>query len=399
MQSHQLGKMSVRERFLAVLAGRKPDRYPFIGRLELWHKGRLHSGTLPAGFAETPLTAIHRAVGFGRQRMLAAYRLRLDGVEMVVRHEGEEILRQTAPLLERFPDVSEVVPAQRVGDTTVEFRTPAGAVSVEYVLLESMLATGARAYIRKHPITCDDDYAAVEYILERSEVVLELDRLAAMQAEFGEDGFVVPVIERIPFQQALIDFLSTDRFFFALHDSPARIERLMALLDERITRVLHSLADLDAPYLEFVDNVDGMMTNPRLFQRYALDAYRRYSEIAHAQGKKIGSHMDGNVKPLLPLIAESGLDVIESFSPVPLTPCTVAEAQAAWQGKPLIWGGIPSPLLEAATPDAEFEAAIHSLLDTLAGQPAILNVTDMVLPINEIERVQRIAEMVEAYAL
>jgi len=125
----------------------------------------------------------------------------------------------------------------------------------------------------------------------------------------------------------------------------------------------------------------------------------RYSQIAHAQGKKISSHMDGNVKPLLPLIAESGLDVIESFSPAPLTPCTVTQAQAAWQGKPLIWGGIPSPLLEAATSEAEFEAAIRALLDTLAGQPAILNVTDMVLPINEIERVQRIAEMVEAYAL
>jgi len=249
MSPQQPGMMSVRERVLAVLAGRKPDCYPFIGRLELWHKGRLHLGTLPPAYAEMPLTEIHRQVGFGRQRMLAAYRLRLSGVEMVVRHEGEEVLRQDAPLLERFPDVSEAVPADRVGGTTVEFRTPVGTVSVEYVLLESMLATGARAYIRKHPISCDDDYAVVEYILEHSEIVLEFDRLAAVQAEFGEDGFVVPVIERIPFQQVLIDFLSTDRFFFALHDSPGRIERLMALLDERITHVLHRIAALDVPYL------------------------------------------------------------------------------------------------------------------------------------------------------
>ncbi len=394
-----VAKMSARERLVATLTGRKPDRYPFIGRLELWQKGRLYSGTLPPEYAGVPLSEIHRDVGFGRQKMLAAYRLRLAGVEMTVRHEGEVITRETDPLLERFPDVTEVLPENRVGETTVEFRSAAGTISVEYIVLASMLETGARAYMRKHPITCDDDYAVIERMMERAEVVLEFERLHAVQAELGENGYVMPVIERIPFQQALIDFLSTDRFFFALHDNPVRIERLMALLDERIMYVLGRAAALDVPYVEFVDNVDGVMTNPRLFRRFSLDAYQRYSAIAHGQGKRIGSHMDGNIRQLLPLIAESGLDVIESFSPAPLTPCTVQEANAAWQGKPIIWGGIPSPLLEENTSETEFEAAIQRLLDELDGRPMILNVADMVLPNNDIGRVRRIAEMIEARPL
>ena len=59
------------------------------------------------------------------------------------------------------------------------------------------------------------------------------------------------------------------------------------------------LAELDAPYVEIGDNVDGMMTNPRLFEQYSMATYQRLSEMAHSQGKKIGSHMDGDLKPIV----------------------------------------------------------------------------------------------------
>ena len=91
--------------------------------------------------------------------------------------------------------------------------------------------------------------------------------------------------------------------------------------------------------------------------------------------------------------------MIESFSPEPLTPLTVEEALEAWGDKPLIWGGIPCVLLEEAAPEAELEQYLRDLLAWLDGRPIILNVVDMVLPINEIGRVHRIAQMVEEYAL
>ena len=392
-------RWSVYDRMMAILDGRKPDRYPFIGRLELWRKGLLRTGTLPEPYREMRLTDIHREVGFGRQQMLGAFRLRLHGVEMVVRYEGDVIRRETDPVLERFPDVSEVVPGDRVGVTAVEFITQAGTLTMEYTVLEAMLAAGARAYISKHPITRDDDYAVVEYIIEKTEVIPEFERIYAQQNAFGGDGFVVPSIERIPFQQLLIDYLDTSEFFFALHDNPVKIGRLLTLLDERVSYVMDLVSGLEAPYVEIGDNVDGMMTNPRLFEQYCMEPYQRYSDMAHSQGKKIGSHMDGNLKPILHQLTESGLDVIESFSPAPLTPCTVKEAMGVWGEKPLVWGGIPCVLLEAGTPEAELEGYLRDLLAFLDGRPIILNVVDMVLPINEIDRVRRIAEIVEEYAI
>ena len=113
---------------------------------------------------------------------------------------------------------------------------------------------------------------------------------------------------------------------------------------------------------------------------------------------KIGSHMDGNLKPIVSQLPECGLDVIESFSPDPLTPLTVEEAMDAWGDKPIIWGGIPCLFLEADAPLAELEDYVYGLLEMLAGRPMIFNVVDMVLPINEIDRVRRIAEIVEERA-
>jgi hypothetical protein len=152
--------------------------------------------------------------------------------------------------------------------------------------------------------------------------------------------------------------------------------------------------------VEFPDNLHGGMTNPRLFARYCLPDYQRYIGVLHGQGKMAGSHTDGDVRPLLALLRESGLDVCESISPFPLTSCTFDEAWAAWRGGPLIWGGIPSPLLEEGRTDQDaFEGYMTHLFDTVGAGPIILGIGDLVMGNNSIARVRRIVEMVEAHTL
>ena len=147
------------------------------------------------------------------------------------------------------------------------------------------------------------------------------------------------------------------------------------------------------------DNLDGMMTNPNLFKSYCLPQYQKYSDILHSQGKKVGSHTDGNLKYLVDLIPESGLDVCESFTPLPLTDLAFEEAWKKWQQGPIIWGGIPSDLLESRTKQDDFEMYINNLLGTVGNKPIIIGIGDMVLDNNLIDRVKYIAERVEAHHL
>ncbi len=357
------------------------------------------TGRLSDAYQDLSLTDIHRAVGFGRQKFLSPYTTCLRGVELVVRLDNQELYHATDPVVERFPDVDHLIPDDRPGISTVEFRTPVGTLVVEYTMLDQMIASGTRNYMSKHPICDPADYDTVEYILTHAEFVPEIGRLQSLEAEFGAAGFVVPMMERIPFQQLLIDYFSTDEFFYALYDYPQKIDRLLAILDERVSGIVRRLAYFPVPYIEIGDNLDGMMTNPKLFARYCLPAYQRYTELIHSQGKRMGSHTDGNLKPLLELLAETGLDICESFSPSPLTPCTVEDALRVWETRPVIWGGIPSPRLEQATGEAEFEQYMQNLLATVGSRPIILNVTDMVLPNNSIDRIRRIASLVENHVI
>jgi hypothetical protein len=153
-------------------------------------------------------------------------------------------------------------------------------------------------------------------------------------------------------------------------------------------------------YVEFPDNLHGGMTNPRLFARYCLPDLQHYTEILHTHGKKAGSHTDGDVKPLLLLLKESGLDVCESISPFPLTQSTFDEVWEAWRAGPIIWGGIPSPILELErTDDNAFRAFVAHLLETVGDAPIILGIGDLVMGNNSIERVKYIAELVEAHEI
>ncbi len=148
------------------------------------------------------------------------------------------------------------------------------------------------------------------------------------------------------------------------------------------------LADFPWVYVEFPDNLHSLMTNPKLFTQYCLPDFQRYTQILHGQGKVVGSHIDGEAKPLLGLIKESGLDVCESFSPQPLTDCTFEEAWKAWEGKPLIWGGIPSPLLEESVSEQAYRDQVQRLLETVGNDPVIFGVVDLFLRHNSIERVE-----------
>ncbi len=157
--------------------------------------------------------------------------------------------------------------------------------------------------------------------------------------------------------------------------------------------LLESLDRLNTPYIELIDNLDGVMTNPRLFRAHLMENYQSYSEILHSQGKLMGSHMDGDLRGLTSLLADSGLDVCELFTPT--NGCTFESAWNAWEKKPLIWGGIPSTLLESRTAEPAFQQEIGRILEYASRKPIILGIGDAVMPENLMERVKWIADRVE----
>jgi hypothetical protein len=392
---NQVNPRSPYQTILAVLKGERPARLPFITRLETWYKSQLRNNTLPERFRGMSLLELHRAVGVGQLKFMVPYALKLRGVDVEASINGELYFHQSEPEIENFPGMWDLVSTERAGETETFLHTPLGSLHLRHEMLQEGVLLGTDPYLKEHLIKDEDDLKIVEYILKHAEYVPRYEKIAQEQAAMGDYGFVVSLLHRIPFQQALLEYFGEMDLFFILHDRPELALRLLQVLDEQMLDFLDRLADFDWPYLEFPDNLHGLMTNPKLFREFCLPDYQKYTSILHGQGKKVGSHTDGNVKPLLALLKESGLDVCESFSPYPLTECTFAEAWAAWQAGPLIWGGIPSPILEASTKDAEFMRYIDNLVQIIQDKPLILGVVDLFMYHNSIERVETIAQRID----
>jgi hypothetical protein len=345
---------------------------------------------------------VHAAVGIGREKFSIPYALKLRGVEMAVYFEGEPVYRETDPETLYFPAqfAPEEIPRDKPGTSVVEYKTPLGSVSVSYEFAESMISlSGMEPYLSSHLIKEAADYRIIEYILEKMEFVPRYDEFAAEEKQIGDHGFLVPCIHRIPFQQALLEYLGEMHLFQALYDSRDALDRLIHLLDVQMVEIVERLAQTNLPYIEFGDNLDGMMTNPDLFRAYCIPQYRKYCDILHRSGKKVGSHTDGNLKPLADLLPESGLDVCESFTPMPLTELRFEEAWEKWRKGPLIWGGIPSDILEERTDRQYFETFVDAFLETVGRDLIIVGVGDMVLDNNRIDRVRYIADRIEGHVI
>ena len=77
-------------------------------------------------------------------------------------------------------------------------------------------------------------------------------------------------------------------------------------------QVLEIALTSPASLLEFPDNLDGTITSPELFRTYCVPFLQESAAAVHARGRFLGSHMDGDMKPLLDLVPGSGVDVVES---------------------------------------------------------------------------------------
>ena len=140
------------------------------------------------------------------------------------------------------------------------------------------------------------------------------------------------------------------------------------------------------------------MTPPPIYEQYILPYYRELSELLRSRGKTLVLHGDNDTRQILSHIDRSGFGMVECFVSHPMVETTLAEARTAWGERIIVWGGVPSSILEDPYTDAEFEAYMEDIFRTIApGDAFILGVADNVMPGAKLERVQRITEMVAQY--
>ena len=365
--------MTNRDRLLAIMDGRLPDRVPWIPRLAIWHEANRQQGTLPAAYRNRSLREVERDVfGGTAARDALIYRIELDGVE-VRTHRPSEL------------------------ETVNEYVTPVGTVTTRFQ---------GTPYLRRQAIQDSEvgfmlkrreDYPVVEYIIEHTRYTPAFDEYEAYDRDVGDEGYPMVNCGDCPMHHWMRVLVGYDQAIFHLHDYTAEVEHLIGeLTDHNRQNIWPPMLDSPARLLMHGHHLSSQMTPPPLFEQYILPYYEELSPRMRDRGKVLALHGDNDTRHIFSHIERAGFGMVECFVTDPMVETTLAEARAAWGDRVIIWGGVPSAILEAPFTDEQFEQYMDQLFRTIApGGAFILGIADNAMPGSKIERIRRLTEMVE----
>jgi hypothetical protein len=360
-----------RERLLAILDGRPPDRIPWIPRLQIWYDAARLSGTLPAAYRQMSLREVERQVfGGTAARDGVIYRTRLEGVEVRTRQLSEM-------------------------ETLTEYVTPVGTVSTRLRgtqrLRQHAIQDAQVEFMLKGP----DDYPVVEYLIEHTQYTSAYEEYQQYEQATGDDGYPMVNCGDCPFHHWMRALVGYDQAFFHLNDHANLVERLVVLLADRYKEtVWKHMLDSPARLLMHGHHLSSQMTPPPLFEKYIEPYYRELTPQLRQRGKVVALHGDNDTRHILPHIERAGFGMVECFVTQPMVDTTLAEARSAWGDRVIIWGGVPSSILEDPFTDAQFEGFMDDLFRTIApGKAFILGIADNAMPGSKIERIERVSKI------
>jgi uroporphyrinogen-III decarboxylase len=378
--------MTHRERVIAALRKQPADRLPYLIRMDQWYNWHLVHGTLPDKYKGWDAFRIIRDIGGG----IHPHRYYRPGVPppRAPRSQSRGLYKEEIRNVE--------VKVTREGDTfTTQYGTPRGTLRlVERFTPES---EGGSSIEAEHLFKSDKDYQALEFVFANTEVTPDYEPYNQLQRELGEDGIPIASIGDSPVHHLMRVVMGYDRFFFELADNPARVEGLLKVMEEVWVKRARVLAGSPAITVQIGGNWSDSIHTP-IFRRFMTPYFRKVGDILHVKGKLTQVHVDGEMRRLLPLFLETGIDTAEAVAPHPMTSVTVGEFRKAFGDKVTIWGGLPSVIFLPSYSDKEFEQYVMNLLREIKpGYNFILGMGDNVPATGVFSRVRRVVEILDKH--
>jgi hypothetical protein len=234
---------------------------------------------------------------------------------------------------------------------------------------------GSVPWITERLIKTPDDYKVVKYTVEHTEYVADYFPIEQAIDWLGEEGVVLDGLPHSPMQMLMIHWVGSEggRFFYHLADYPELVEELSRAISKSREPLYEIAAKSPAPIALCGDNIDGVLVNPKLFQKYFMPEYEKQAKALHARGKLMAVHMDGRLNVLKDLIPKTPIDIVEAVHPPPMGDLCIGEALSLWKDK-VIWLGFPAAIYTSG-PEATREFALRLLQEVVPGDRLVLTMS------------------------
>jgi hypothetical protein len=365
--------MKPNERVRAVYHRQPTDQVPLILDLSHWYKKNRHVPFNLAGFTqvEAGLVALHKEIGA------------VSYCEM----GGYYTLQSEDPTVSLTTSTAEGVFTSRIV-------TPLGSLHEERVFNPDTYSYGIRKYLLESP----DEFAIVEYLMERLTCRPKWDYYRAWQQSLGDLAYQYAQLPYSGSGYLMARYMGVEAAVYAVLDEPEKVRRLVNAVNGCNLRILDAIMDGPFETLIISDNYDSNVQTKEFFDAYVRDYYTEVARRLHAHGKTLAVHVDGESRGVLRWLAECGVDCADAVTPKPMFSATPAEMRAAAGPDLILSGGIPATIFGPLASDQEFIDCVRRWLDTrLASPRLIMDAGDQVPTDASYHRNALLPELVEKY--
>ncbi|MGQ9729878.1 MAG: uroporphyrinogen decarboxylase family protein [Candidatus Zipacnadales bacterium] len=359
--------MTFRERLLTGLRGERTDVLPWFADLSYWYSAQAARGNLPDEYQGDE--------GF---------------VKLHVDYHVGYYLGYASLWTESTPNVT--LTTRTDGNlTTTIWQTPIGLISGRTQFLPE---THSSAPI-EWPVKSPDDLRVLRYIADAVERTPTTERYEALLRVAGDQGHPTVLPPRSPVSQMLAQWTGATNLAYLLADARHEVERTLHALARSADSAFEAILASDVPYVEFGDNLTGEVVT-RLFERYQFDYYVQRVEQLHAAGKLVGTHLDGTLRGILPLLVQTGLDFIESITPQPIGDVAIVDLRDLAGPNVVLFGGLPGAMFAPPFTADDLRRQVEEVIEHHWPYGRfILGVADQVPPNGNIDLVRLVGELCE----
>jgi uroporphyrinogen-III decarboxylase len=330
-------RLSVNDRVHKTLKGEMPDRIPQIIYSAFLHKG-----------------------SFERK-------IRNMGLGLDVRCNTHRAFRPNVKVENRIDENF---------NYTVE-STPLGSLSGKS-RINLNNGTISSSWIVEYPVKNKVDLEIAKFMVEDTVYEANYEDYIDIEDKLGEDGIITVGTGYSPLMKTILILMGFTNFVLIANHYPDAVKEFLEDLDKKYTELIMLVAKSPAKIVRMGDNIDGVMISPNLFKEYCLPYYNKYADILHKSGKKVIIHMDGRLKSLKNLIAETKIDAVEAFTPPPGGNLSVTEAKKAWKDK-VLWINYPEAIFLGTSKQIK-DYTLKLLREMAPGRGFIISITEDIHP-------------------
>ena len=273
------------------------------------------------------------------------------------------------------------------------YHTPVGDLTEKYVYSES----GDTSFLVDHPVETEEQFKVLQYMYENMEITPDMAAFEADFKQYGDDALLLPTIGvamKTAFQSLVEHWVGTVNLVYALSDEPEVVEECLAVMQARDEETVRLSIDSQADGFIFWEDSSTTNISPAYFEAYTAPEVNQWGRMIHEAGKLLVHHACGHIRDLLPLMAKTEIDAIESISPPPTGNVTLQEADRVLPEHIALIGGLePVRLLNGSLEDVCEDA--RKLLHDLSGRRYVLANSDSCPPGVEYEKFLAITGLVE----